>query len=281
MYSFSIERQRKILEATEITYKNGILHPSRENPAFHDFVYMVEGVWDFYVNGVLYDVYPGDVFILPAGSIYYGKSLCSPDTKTIFIHSEVCSEDSVNGYEKYPSVLLNEVVHCQNEPFIKELFDEILRIKNSNKEYKDDMLLVVFQALLYYLQRCDSKIIIHDHDIVDESIEIMKKTPSVFYKETEIANMLFTSVKTLRNGFIKRYNKTFYRYQIDYKLAQAFSLLVNNPDIKVYEVAYGLGFCDEFHLSKTFKKKYGMSPSACKRKYFSDKSTDKPAGKGQ
>ena len=44
-------------------------------------------------------------------------------------------------------------------------------------------------------------------------------------------------------------------------------MLVNHPDIKVYEVAYELGFCDEFHLSKAFKNKFGISPNSCKKKY--------------
>lgn len=270
MYQFALNTWRQITDAVELTYNNGALHPNRDKPTFHDFVYMTEGFWDFTLDGVTYDVCPGDVFILPAGTVYTGVSPCTPGTKNTFIHTTFAEGDRRCGAAEKggaSSIRLNPVIHCQNDPMVKDLFDEIQLTHASDMAQKEQIQSVLFQALLCYLYRCDRKTIVRNHDIVDESLAILKQSPHMFYKESEIAAMLFVSVKTLRNGFKKRYNKTFYRYQIDYKLEQAFLMLVNHPDIKVYEVAYELGFCDEFHLSKAFKNKFGISPNSCKKKY--------------
>ena len=37
-------------------------------------------------------------------------------------------------------------------------------------------------------------------------------------------------------------------------------------DVRLAEIAATLGFCDEFHLSKAFKRKYGAPPSQYRRR---------------
>ena len=32
------------------------------------------------------------------------------------------------------------------------------------------------------------------------------------------------------------------------------------PDLKLHEISAAFGFHDEFHMSKAFKQKYGISP---------------------
>jgi len=75
------------------------------------------------------------------------------------------------------------------------------------------------------------------------------------------------SDKTLRKAFEKRYNKSFYKFQLDYKLSQAVSVLASGSENKIYEISDSLGFNDEFHFSKLFKKKYGMPPSVYRKKF--------------
>ena len=45
------------------------------------------------------------------------------------------------------------------------------------------------------------------------------------------------------------------------KLEMVRQFLLTQPDTKLREAAINYGFCDEFHLSKAFKKKYGYPPS--------------------
>ena len=45
------------------------------------------------------------------------------------------------------------------------------------------------------------------------------------------------------------------------KLEMVRDFLIHQPDAKLHEAALNFGFYDEFHLSKAFKKQYGVSPS--------------------
>lgn len=270
MYYFSLDADRQIFDALEICYTKSIPHPSRNKPSYHDFVYMLDGVWDFQMDGVLHTVSAGDVFVLPAGSTYEGNSLCTAGTRDIFLHVSSHGREGMDMPEgELPGnyLPLGAVVHCKDEPVVKSLFEEICHLHSSDRDGKQLMMSQLFSALLYFLHNCDNRVVAGGRNIVDDCLSILKMNRNVTYKESEISEMLFVSAKTLRSAFVKRFNKTFHRYQIDDKLEQAYTLLKNNPEMKVYEVAYELGFCDEFHLSKAFKKKFGLSPADCKRKY--------------
>jgi AraC family transcriptional regulator, transcriptional activator of pobA len=47
----------------------------------------------------------------------------------------------------------------------------------------------------------------------------------------------------------------------------ASDLLVNTPTMSVKEIAYSLGFFDEYHFSKAFKTRTGLCPTAFRRKH--------------
>jgi len=266
---FDITAKRSVNEALELLYRRPEQHPSRKSPPFHDIVYMVEGKWSFEVFGRTFNVVPGDVFILPAGSVYNGAGECPAGTRTLFIHADAAENDFTGEPEQAPSsdklIPLDVVVHCQNEPAIKTLFSEIAMINGTDAPGKQEVKLALWNALVCMINRCERKNLVCKNNFVTRCLEIMSERRDVLFKESEMAAMLFISTKTLRNGFVRHFNKTFYKYQLDLKLSLAQSMLIQDPDIKTYEVAYSLGFGDEFHFSKLFKKKFGVSPSEYKK----------------
>lgn len=276
---FSINTQREFCGWADITYKAGILHPERPFPFHHDFVYMIKGTWDFVAGEerTLYKVHPGDVFVLPAWYYHGPVNLCTPGTNTYFIHALPVDGDSnpktLQESNDISSLSLNTVIHCQNNALIKDLFAEIIHVLNSDRTDKEIIASSILNTLICFLHKRDTTIIVNSSDVVDECIEIMQNEPSVMFKTAEIAKKVFVSEVTLRSYFEKRFNKTFYQYQLDYKLSQTKALLSENKSLKIHEIALELGFCDGFHLSKLFKQKYGISPSEYKK--ISELSIDK------
>ena len=51
------------------------------------------------------------------------------------------------------------------------------------------------------------------------------------------------------------------------KLEMVRQFLLSQPDTKLREAAVNYGFYDEFHLSKAFKKQFGLSPSQYRQIY--------------
>ena len=78
--------------------------------------------------------------------------------------------------------------------------------------------------------------------------------------------MLYTSTKTLDKSMLHKTGLSFHAYQKERKLEMAASLLMTDPDLQLREIANALGFYDEFHLSKSFKQKYHISPREYRNK---------------
>ena len=78
--------------------------------------------------------------------------------------------------------------------------------------------------------------------------------------------MLGVSVKTAENKFKAQFGVTIHRYILSFKVEQAISYLKNFPEMQIKEIAYNLGFYDEYHFSKQFKNLTGLSPTEYRKK---------------
>ena len=54
------------------------------------------------------------------------------------------------------------------------------------------------------------------------------------------------SVKTAESKFKAAFGKTIHQYMLDFKIQEAMSYFDRFDEISVKEVAYNLGFCDEY-----------------------------------
>jgi len=57
---------------------------------------------------------------------------------------------------------------------------------------------------------------------------------------------------------------TIHQYMLNHKIELAISYFKNFPEMPIKEISYNLGFYDEYHFSKQFKKIIGVSPSEYK-----------------
>lgn len=266
---YSIGKFRRLDQAGFVHYTIPTMHPKRTFPVYHDIVYMDCGRWNITCGDEDYDVFKGDVFVLPAGIPHYSKCPCSAGTKTFFIHMLPVTGDNIGGEPPADGIArlpISTLIHCQSNNIIRSLFEEIWLLSTTDKPEKNEMLSAMLQTLLSMLYQCDSVGTSHSFDIISKCIDIMKDEQNVIFKEADMAKRLFVSGKTLRSNFLHRFGKTFYQYQLDSKLAQVCVQLIEHPNIKLSEIAYTFGFCDEFHLSKVFKKKYGISPNQYRKK---------------
>ena len=67
-------------------------------------------------------------------------------------------------------------------------------------------------------------------------------------------------------GFSRRKPETPIHYLIDIRLTKAYNLLTQNLEMSIQEIAAQVGYEDAYHFSKLFKKKYGVAPSAVRRR---------------
>jgi len=82
----------------------------------------------------------------------------------------------------------------------------------------------------------------------------------------EISRRMAMDLSVLNGMFKTVTGRTILQYSIEQRISRA-KLLLLDPNNKLSFIASALGFCDQYYLSKVFKKKTGLTPSAYRRKY--------------
>jgi len=225
---FQLMSPRRVSSANYITFINPTSHPDRVMDE-HDFLYMLDGSWRIMEENSCYEMHSDDLLILPAGRHHYGKGLCTPN----------------------------------NKHMIKEIFQEIISLRWNGSSLREDKLSLLINLLLCELKEQQEKPVSasSSHNILAEASRLIQTTPQTFFTGKDLADRFFVCERTLSNQFKKAYGKTLYAYQMDVKLEMVRQFLLSQPEVKLHETALNFGFCDEFHMSRTFKRKYGVSPS--------------------
>ncbi len=235
----------------------------------HDLIYLVEGSWTITENEQEYPLQKDDVLLLSAGRHHYTRFPCTPGTRTFCIHISTDFECN-NGYKDL--IQLPTLIHAHNNPKIKKYFSEITTAfwrKGNYKEKQISALLdLLFLELIFITESAQSQ----TGDLAEQAIAIITSSPHIHYTSKEVADMLFVSTKTLDKAMFHKTGQSFHTYQKERKLEMVASLLETDPDLQLREIANTLGFYDEFHLSKSFKQKYQISP----KEYRTMRSVPKP-----
>jgi len=257
---YRIDANRIIGSANRNVYVNETLHPNRVMME-HDFVYIEEGNWEIYQNDQCYKLYPNDVILLYAGEHHYGLTPCSPNTMTMYLHVNCDEQDrAVVSGEAARHVVLDPVIHCQGSPKIKALFQQIVYTHLSENPYKAEKLSVLFNLLLLELYE-HAAAATDKPNMSEQIVQLIQQHPQRFFTSKQLSDIFYLNERTLMKHFKNQYGRSIYTYQLEMKMEAVRLFILNHPNIKLHEVALNFGFYDEFHLSRTFKKKYRISPN--------------------
>ena len=252
--NFSRDMKHKITEANINFYASPFIHPKRKMKE-HDFIYILQGEWEFGQNDETYTLEKDDILILSAGNTHFGLTPCSPNTKTMYFHV-TCENDYLSDKFTDGLCIKNHISTAYNSN-IKKYFAETVNSKLANKEYKADLF---FQLLLAEL--CDKEPTAHS---LPQNIKnTIHNNPEKFFSNKELAEKYNVSVKTAENQFKTQFRTTIHQYILEFKMNEAISYFNQFPNITIKEVALNLGFYDEYHFSKQFKKIIGVPPSQYK-----------------
>ena len=256
---FNPQVRREITEANVNFYASPFKHPSRNMDA-HDFIYMIDGEWQFKQEKKIYTLQSDSLLILSAHHRHDGVSLCRPNTKTMYFHVTADAADySVRTNENKAGELTSLTVLSHNHK-IKKIFGNIVGAKLTGQEQKAS---VLFDLLLCELQEYAQQG--NAHSVVERAKNIIHKNPERFFSNAELANEVGISLKGLETKFKAQFGITIHQYMLEFKIRQAETELLHFDEMPIKEIAYNLGFYDEYHFSKQFKKLTGLSPRQYRR----------------
>ncbi len=249
----------RVTDAGYVTSVNGMVHPDRIMKEY-DFLYILEGSWEIYEADTPYSLQTDDLLILTPGLRHYGKKSCNPGNRHMYIHVLPPNAKMDNPEN---SLLSPSLLHCQKNAKIHQCFHEIITARWVPGPEQQNRLSLLFSLLLCEISEFLSMPVPHSapDPVVEQACERVRTTPQLFFTASQMAANFFLCERTLHNRFQRACGKTFYAFQMETKLEMVRRFLLTQPQAKLHEAALNYGFYDEFHLSKAFKKQFGVSPS--------------------
>lgn len=254
---FLSNRLHTVTDANVNFYKAPCIHPSRRMRE-HDFIYLLKGEWELGQNGKTYKLTEDSLLILFAGQEHYGVSPCKAGTKTMYFHATCEDGDLFDASGAHPPCI-RTLTDAKGSPGIRELFSEVVTHKLSGAERKAALYLE-----LLLLELAAPKMCFKEKEIAADIQSMIHRYPEKFFTNEALAQAVNVSTKTAETKFKAAFGKTIHQYVLDFKIKEACSYFERFEGIAVKEVAYNLGFCDEYHFSKQFSKLTGMSPKRYK-----------------
>lgn len=283
--------KRCVTSCNYITSVNGMLHPDRVMSE-HDFLYVLEGEWEIYEDGILYRMQADDLLILKAGSHHYGENPCNPGNRHMYFHmlpteKEQARDKKRSGEHTLPAEIerwsgehtlpaeieqwseekglleLPTLIHCSGSPQIRRYMQDIISVYWSAGEKREEQLSLLCNLIINNLSEIagSSAQGIAGDPLVEQVCQRLRTSPQRFFSAQEMAAEFYICPRTLNNRFQKVFGQTFSGYQMELRLRMVQQYLRCQPDATLCEAALNFGFCDEFHLSHAFKKQFGMCPS--------------------
>ena len=235
-------------QPTEPLYLNRVLQ-------YHDLIYLVDGRWAITEGDTEYPMEKDDALLLTAGHHHYTRLPCAPRTRTICLHVSCEPGDR----EDNPHALrLPTRISARSCPQVRQYFEQIVETAWSDRPYREERLSALFSLLALSLADAQEA---GDPCLAERIIQLIHAQPHRQFRVAEVAGLLYVSPRTVENAMRRAVGTSFSKYQMNRKLEMAAQQISVEPDVRLAEIAATLGFCDEFHLSKAFKQKYGVSPS--------------------
>lgn len=249
----------------DFSAKNTISNPPRMDHYFTIHL-VVEGKGTFFVNENKYYVKKGDMFFLfPNTTVSYYPNKKEP-WKYYWINID---GPQIQGYISMLNLSpTRAVVACPEFEKIKKEFEHILDPKVNFKS-SNFYSIALFYTILAMLNTSESTTSLSNTDIferVQAIVDMNYSNPN--FSVSSIASMLYISHSYLLKRFKEQTGQTLIQYLASFRLTKACELLKTKKYTNK-ELAALVGFNDEFHFMKAFKKKFDSTI----KEYLKDIST--------
>ncbi len=157
------------------------------------------------------------------------------------------------------STLITVVQHAHSQEMIEnELRQQVIRFSNQQKDNQVVTTMLPEKPKLR-LSFNDIRKIREGRDIIMNNLD--KELPSLKF----FALQLGTNEFKLKYGFKQLYGTTVYRFLLQERLRKS-KMLIQYSDHSIKSIANLTGFKSLSHFSRTFKKRYGYTPSDLRKK---------------
>jgi AraC-like DNA-binding protein len=267
-----VYQTRRINSAAYSVSQTGCLHPDRILNE-HDLLYIQRGQWEVLQDDHAYILNPGDIILLAANRHHFGRIPSKPGTQWAWIHFEflpgdrLVDENSPADSTRRPIdeedmvARLPYPIRTNKDSHATDLFERIIYSHRSTIAQMRKQARVYLLELLLEFSRQHNTEIATSASFVERIVHYIERNPKRTDSLDELADLAGVSRRLLTKEFRKATGQSIRQFQLDWKVRLAKTHLRHNPVIGLRELANLLGFHDEFHFSRCFKNRTGVSPS--------------------
>jgi AraC-like DNA-binding protein len=282
MRSFTGMHIENLYQPFEIEMKRSDACPVRRHAhTYFEMVYIWEGEGVHHINGNRFDYFAQNLFLLmPLESHHFEVQTTTTFLfirfNNIYLKAQKAAEqhaDLGSWIQKLEYVFQNSnhlqgciIRNRQDRPLVRTLVEAISLETEHQQTFHKELVQHLINSLMTLVAR---NIALHtaektrvSHPV---SLDIIHYIHLNIYnpaklKAEAIAAHFSISLNYLSEYFKKHTGENLQQYIIQYKLSLV-EIRLRHSDMRLNEIAYELGFTDESHLTKTFKKYRGLTPS--------------------
>ncbi|MBR2344301.1 MAG: helix-turn-helix domain-containing protein [Lentisphaeria bacterium] len=234
-------------------------HIVRESSPCYVLEAVREGYGKLKVNGIEYEVNPGDCYLLPVyGQHQYASDPDAPWVKHWFNFAGSLVPELLRSYNLAGRVIFPGV-------FMADRFAEMLNIlEQQDMDMRQNVFAGIITGLIAEISsRCHAI----DPDPSDRLSPEASALRTMLEKHlaepspplAQLAKKIGRSEAQMLRIFRREFGTSPIAYLLDKKLEQAM-LMLRDTAFSIKEISIKLGFKDEFYFSRLFRKKCGKSP---------------------
>ncbi|MBE5882712.1 MAG: helix-turn-helix domain-containing protein [Lachnospiraceae bacterium] len=241
-----------------------------------EFVYVVDGTMDYYVNGKSISLKTGDLILINSGRLHYAYS----DTRKechyycVILHPSLITSNK-KLYEKYISPIVST---CEPDYYIFKSDDDITKLilaihdakTGSSPSYELDVI-NLFQTL--WIQLYHRTLPYHHTEVPDSDPDLATQREMVSFIYQNYSNMITlgdiaASGQVCRSKCCQIFKKYMGQSPMDfvnsYRL-ECSQQLLENTNMSITDICLACGFNHQSYFTKQFRLKYHCTPKSYRK----------------
>jgi AraC-like DNA-binding protein len=227
-------------------------------------VYIIKGQGTFNAEGVTYTVNPGSMFFIMPGMRHSYKPVFETGWQEYWVgfNGSFFMKLVREGILSKEHLFFEMGLHEQYLNIFDQIFEEV-RAQRPLYQFKAGIsVMMLLGEMLTHERRKEQPN--YYQKTVEKAKYLMEFNVYGVINLPSIAEQIGISPSRLNEIFKTYTAMTPYQYYIHIKILKAERLL-EQPDVSVKEVAFRLGFDDQYYFSRLFKNKTGVTPSHWKQ----------------
>ncbi|MBZ4187598.1 AraC family transcriptional regulator [Niabella beijingensis] len=257
----------KNLYITDIGYYPNAAHHERERPrgcAQYILIHCVKGRGWFSIEQKRYEVNPNEFFIIPAGAAHHYGAHEKDPWSIYWLHFSGADADFYSRLltKTQGKAPVSAVVSTSRQLIFYDIIQHLELMNNTdNIIYSCSSV----HAYLSSFQNTQIKLSANENDIIQQCITFMKQNLDKPLRLDEISTEVGLSSSHLSSLFKKQVKSSPIHLFTSLKIQKACQMLMDNAH-NIKTISYSLGYEDQYHFSRVFKKIMGISPKHFKNK---------------